>query len=82
MKGERSIRCPRCRGLGSCAECDGLGEVACHVCDGLGDGCEQCLGEGKYICVTCDGSGQCPRCRGEGEIEVDESPPASLHPWI
>jgi len=62
--------CPMCRGLRSCPECDGLGDDTCPECRGSGNGCDQCQGSGRVVCKPCRGSGACPRCGGEGEIEL------------
>ena len=62
--------CPMCRGLRSCRECDGLGDDTCPDCRGSGNGCDQCQGSGTVACKPCRGSGACPRCGGEGEIDL------------
>ena len=67
------MECPMCKGRRSCPECDGLGDVICDACDGSPVDCEQCAGTGRYVCKPCDGSGACPRCKGQGEIELERA---------
>ncbi len=61
-----------CNGSRGCPECDGLGEVVCDACGGKGGDCGPCNRAGQFECKPCGGSGDCPRCKGEGEIEAGE----------
>lgn len=52
--------------LAGCPDCEGIGEVGCGSCRGVG------LGFVDAECTSCAGSGtkDCERCEGSGEVAV------------
>lgn len=57
--------CPGCKGVGTCASCDGEAHINCMACDG----------EGHYVLTlhfrhtTIAATVQCRQCFGEGGID-------------